>query len=229
LVFRQKSIVLVNKSADRDPGRSTGSITVRSYSMSIYSAGDRTPFTYVITHIPSGKKYYGSRYKKGCVPDDLWSNYFTSSAKIKSLIETDGLNSFLVKIRKIFNSVEKCRDWESRFLHKINARENSDWLNEHNGESSFFNISKASDITRQRMSKVRLGKPKSESMKLNAMWYYELQFDNGSIEYIKGKVNVLLRLGRTDWETIRVKIKHKNGYIAKDNVTIKRMPKYFKP
>ena len=227
MIFRKNTRNLVNKIADRDPGRSTGSITVRSYSMNIYSAGDRTPFTYVITHIPTGKRYYGSRYKKGCLPNDLWTNYFTSSQKIKLLIEQDGLKSFSCEVRKIFNSVVECRTWESRFLHKIDARSNPNWLNEHNGGSSFFNISSASDLTKQRMSHARLGKPKSESMKKNAMWYYELRFDNGSVEYIKGKVNVLARLNRVDWETIRVKIKTKNGYIAKDNVTIKRMPKQF--
>ena len=197
--------------------------------MSIYSAIDRTPFTYVVTHIPTGKKYYGSRYKKYCQPEDLWTTYFTSSQNIHSLIQETGKQSFLISIRKIFATVEECRYWESRFLHKINAQLNPNWINAHNGDSKFYNISSASNITKQRMSKVRLGKPKSDTMKHNAMWYYELKFDNGNVEYIKGKVNVLVRLNRKDWESIRTTIQKKNGYLRKDKVTIQRMPKSFTP
>ena len=197
--------------------------------MSIYTAIDRTPFTYVITHIPTGKRYYGARYSRYCKPEDLWTKYFTSSCYVHNLIKEDGKDLFKVSIRKVFNSVEKCRSWESRFLHKINARFNIHWLNAHNGGSDFYNISKASDITKQRMSKVRLGKPKSDSMKHNAMWYYELKFDNENIEYIKGKINVLKRLKRKDWESIRISIQKKNGYLCRDKVTIQRMPKTFIP
>ena len=197
--------------------------------MSIYTAIDRTPFTYVITHIPTGKRYYGARYSRYCKPEDLWTKYFTSSCYVHNLIKEDGKDLFKVSIRKVFNSVEKCRSWESRFLHKINARFNIHWLNAHNGGSDFYNISKASDITKQRMSKVRLGKPKSDSMKHNAMWYYELKFDNENIEYIKGKINVLKRLKRKDWESIRISIQKKNGYLCRDKVTIQRMPKSFIP
>ena len=79
------------------------------------------------------------------------------------------------------------------------------------------------------MSKIRLGKPKSESMKQNSVWYYELKFHTGTVEYIKGKLNVLTRLGRKDWETIRVCIQQKGGVVPRANVTVKRMPKSFQP
>lgn len=197
--------------------------------MDIYTAIDRTPYTYIITHMPSGWRYYGSRYSKHCQPTDLWTEYFTSSQKVKELIIQDGVNAFTVSIRKTFATVAECRCWESRFLHKIDARSNPMWINAHNGGSDFYNITPASVITRQRMSKVRLGKPKSESMKMNAMWYYELKFANGTVEYIKGKLNVLSRLGRKDWETIRVCIQRKNGFVPRSNVTVKRMPKSFRP
>jgi hypothetical protein len=48
------------------------------------------PFTYLIKHIPTGRNYYGVRYKKGCHPNDLWLKYFTSSKKIKGLIKKYG-------------------------------------------------------------------------------------------------------------------------------------------
>ena len=196
--------------------------------MNTYTAFDRTPYTYVITHIPSGKRYYGSRYAKHCHPEDLWRNYFTSSLTVKNLIEKDGIESFSFSIRKVFDTVFKCREWESRFLHKINARNNEAWINDHNGGSDFYNISPASEITKQRMSQSRLGKPKSELMKFNSMWYYELKFDDGKVEYIKGKVNVLQKLNRKDWESIRVTIQKKNGYLRRSKVTIRRMPRSFR-
>ena len=195
--------------------------------MNIYTAGDRTPYTYIITHIPTGKRYYGSRYSQYCCPDDLWTKYFTSSRTVHELIEQDGRDAFTISIRKTFTDVAECRSWESRFLHKIDARFNNAWINAHNGGSNFYNISTASDITRERMSRVRKGMPKSHSMKQNAMWYYELKFEDGNTEYIKGKVNVLHRLGRKDWETIRICIQKKNGFIPKAKAIIRRMPKDF--
>ena len=195
--------------------------------MNIYTAQDRTPYTYIITHLPTGKRYYGSRYSQYCRPDDLWFKYFTSSRAVHELIEQDGRDAFKVSIRKTFTDVAECRSWESRFLHKIDARSNDKWINAHNGGPDFYNISTASDITRERMSRVRKGMPKSDSMKQNAMWYYELKFEDGTTEYIKGKVNVLQRLGRKDWETIRVCIQKKNGFIPRAKAIIRRMPKSF--
>jgi len=195
--------------------------------MNIYTAGDRTPYTYIITHIPSGRRYYGSRYSRNCQPSDLWNKYFTSSRTVKELIKQDGINSFTFEIRKTFSTITECRAWESRFLHKIDARSNHNWLNAHNGGSDFYNTSLASEQTKQLMSKVRKGKAKSDSMKQNSMWYYELKFADDTVEYIKGKLNVLKRLGRKDWETIRVCIQRKGGRIPRANAYIRRMPKSF--
>jgi hypothetical protein len=197
--------------------------------MNIYTAIDRTPYTYVITHIPSGKKYYGSRYKKWCLPDDLWSSYFTSSNTIHELIKKNTLAEFHYEIRKIFNSIKECRSWEFRVLHKLHANTNDKWLNKHNGGKEFFNAAPASEKTKEKMSKVRLGKPKSKTMKQNAMWYYELKFLTGKTEYIKGKINVLTRLGRKDWETIRNCIKNNNGFVPRAKVFVQRMAKSFIP
>ena len=138
-------------------------------------------------------------------------------------------NVWKYEIRKIFTSINECVKWEFRVLHKLNAKSNKNWFNEHNGGKEFLNISPASDFTKQKMSKKRLGKPKSESMKQNAMWYYELKFLSGQVEYIKGKMNVLTRLKRKDWETIRICIKNNNGYVPRSKVYIKRMDKRFSP
>ena len=53
------------------------------------------PYTYLLTHVQTGKKYYGVRFAKGCNPSDLFITYFTSSKYVKSLIEEYGIESLL--------------------------------------------------------------------------------------------------------------------------------------
>lgn len=84
-----------------------------------HSAFDRTPYTYLIRHKPSGLLYYGSRYAKGCNPSDLWTSYFTSSDYVAELIERDGVDSFSFEIRKIFNVISDCLRWEERVLKRV--------------------------------------------------------------------------------------------------------------
>ena len=57
------------------------------------------PFTYCITHLKTNKKYYGSRYAKGCHPKDLGVTYFTSSMIMKSIIISEGVENFKFEIR----------------------------------------------------------------------------------------------------------------------------------
>lgn len=97
-----------------------------------------TPFTYCITFIITGQRYYGVRYAKGCHPDQLWSTYFTSSTKIKSLIEKHGKDSFTFRVRKTFNNKQDAQSWESKVLIKLNAANNPNWLNRSNGSSTFY-------------------------------------------------------------------------------------------
>jgi hypothetical protein len=87
------------------------------------------PYTYLITHIPSGMKYYGVRYAKNCSPEDLWKTYFTSSTKIKKLIEKDGKNAFVAQIRKTFTNDKDAILWETRVLTKLKIPYNTRYLN----------------------------------------------------------------------------------------------------
>lgn len=77
------------------------------------------PFTYRVTHAPSGTWYYGVRYAKGCHPSDLFKSYFTSSDLVSKLLTTDGPESFQIEVRKTFESVEHAINWEKRVLRKI--------------------------------------------------------------------------------------------------------------
>ena len=96
---------------------------------------DRTPFTYLIRHIPSGRVYYGCRFARGCSPSDLWTTYFTSSKNIHRMIEEEGVDAFESEIRRTFDSIEECRNWEHRLLKRIHAVQREDFLNKSDGKS----------------------------------------------------------------------------------------------
>lgn len=91
--------------------------------MSIY-------YTYYIFNTITNQHYYGARWAEGCTPDDLWVSYFTSSKKVKALIEQHGADSFIVQIRKTFTCKTKCREWERKVLTRLKIKSRSDWINE---------------------------------------------------------------------------------------------------
>lgn len=94
-----------------------------------------TPYTYLIKFIPTNQVYYGVRYAKNCHPSDLFVTYFTSSTEICRLIQQHGLESFIISIRKTFNSAEKARNWESKVLKRIKAAQHSRFINKSNGSA----------------------------------------------------------------------------------------------
>lgn len=82
---------------------------------------DRTPYTYFVLHIPTGLKYYGSKYGKGADPNTFWKSggYFTSSVKVKNLLNEYGIESFKAEVRKVFESPAQALNYEYRFLKKL--------------------------------------------------------------------------------------------------------------
>lgn len=135
------------------------------------------PYTYIIRHIPSNTVYYGCRYAKGCSPDDLWKTYFTSSKYVKNLIKADGLESFVVKIRRVFSSVEKCREWESKVLKRMNVIQRKDFINKTTNKSIDPEVARFSNYKRsdkakskqieigRKTGKANLGKVRSDEFK----------------------------------------------------------------
>jgi hypothetical protein len=114
------------------------------------------PYTYILTHLPSGKQYYGVRTANKLPPkDDLWNTYFSCGVKVKQLIKTDGKNSFAVKIDKTFATAEEAIKYEKQYLESLNLP-NDNWLN--------LNISGAivetSEVT-ERRRKAQTGKKHS--------------------------------------------------------------------
>jgi hypothetical protein len=116
------------------------------------------PFTYCVTHKPSGRKYYGVRFKNGCKPSDLWNKYFTSSKVIHILIKKDGLSAFDIEIRKTFKTKEDAIEWEFKVLRRVKVVGRSEWINASAGKAAPCNGRKHDEVTREKMSLSQCGK-----------------------------------------------------------------------
>jgi hypothetical protein len=108
----------------------------------------------------------------------LWTTYFTSSVIIKNLINLYGKDAFLYEIRKTFSSANDSRKYEHKFLSKINAARNPNWLNSSNGSGKFHCTPESSAKaglkhrgktisveTREKISKSSKGRPSSRKGK----------------------------------------------------------------
>jgi len=93
--------------------------------MSIYS---NIPYTYLIGWSNHNKFYYGARWAKNCLPEDLWVTYFTSSKHVKLFREQHG-EPDIIQVRKIFNDVHECKIYENKILQKLNVLLDDKWLN----------------------------------------------------------------------------------------------------
>lgn len=114
-----------------------------------------TPFTYIITHIPSNVKYYGVRFAECCHPSDLGTTYFSSSKTVKSLIQEEGISNFAFEVRKLFETKQAAINWESKFLLRVKAAQSPHWFNKNNGGRNFIwpRGKPKSELTKQRMRK----------------------------------------------------------------------------
>jgi len=95
-----------------------------------HTAGDRTPYTYVVRFPSLNRLYYGVRYGANCHPSELGVGYKSSSTLVKHLLTENSDTIF--KVRKIFNSVEKAKRWETRVLTRIDAAKHPAFLNKQN-------------------------------------------------------------------------------------------------
>lgn len=93
-----------------------------------------TPFTYLIGWPELNTYYYGSRYRAGCHPSDLWTKYFTSGKKVWAFRELHG-DPTLIQIRRTFKTKDQAVDWEHKVLKRLDAARRPDFLNGTNGKA----------------------------------------------------------------------------------------------
>lgn len=112
------------------------------------------PYTYIISHKPSGVKYYGVQYGKKAHPNNLGVTYFSSSKFLKKLIEEEGIDNFEFSVRKIFTDKKSAVTWERKFLERIDAKSSPMWFNKYNGTGAINPGGyKFDEVTRTRMRK----------------------------------------------------------------------------
>lgn len=102
-----------------------------------FSAGDRSPYTYLVYSFPTNQIYYGVKYAKGCMPSDLGKTYFSSSRKLHRLIKEHGREAFRFEVRLIFKSIEQAKRCETKVLQKFDVRNNNKFLNKHNNDGFY--------------------------------------------------------------------------------------------
>lgn len=102
-----------------------------------HTAGDRTPYTYLIgwTHLDIW--YYGRRTAINCHPDEFWVEYFTSSEKVRDFRIDNGEPDY-IKIDKIFSDINETVDYEILVLKFLDAKHNPMFLNGHNGDGNGY-------------------------------------------------------------------------------------------
>jgi hypothetical protein len=122
------------------------------------------PYTYLVGWSKHEKYYYGVRYAVDCNPTDLWQTYFTSSSKVKQLRKVLG-EPDVIQVRKTFNTREQARTWETKVLKKMKVILREDFLNEHDNPSPPINDRIMTQETKDKISAVHKGKPKSEEHK----------------------------------------------------------------
>ncbi len=98
---------------------------------------ENTPFFYIIRHHLSGKiyaGYYGNRKGKRSSKDFLTEfGYQTSSKHIDKMIKCGGLDSFSIDRIRHFENKKAAQRYEKKFLCKVDALNNENFINKTNG------------------------------------------------------------------------------------------------
>lgn len=94
------------------------------------------PFFYIIEEKSTGMYYAGAKWAQDSNPYNFMTStgYKTSSKIIHTLIENNGLDSFVVRKIKTFSDPTNAYIYETRFLKKVNAQINPRFYNKHNNE-----------------------------------------------------------------------------------------------
>ena len=99
------------------------------------------PFTYLIGWSKHNIWYYGMRYAQNTTPDDLWSNYFTSSKYVKNFRIEYG-EPDVIQVRKTFTTKEAAIKWEHTVLKRLKVLTLDKWLNKNIGGTKFYSCIK---------------------------------------------------------------------------------------
>ena len=95
------------------------------------------PYFYIIQNVYNKKYYAGSKYSRKDCDESLLlkeNGYCTSSSIINKIIEKNGIDSFIIRKIKVFDSAQFAYNYETRFLKKVDAANNINFYNCHNND-----------------------------------------------------------------------------------------------
>jgi hypothetical protein len=97
------------------------------------------PYFYIIQHKETGKYYAGSKYAEDANPENFMveGGYQTSSNNIESIIEAEGLDTFVIRKIRTFRTGQGAYNYETKFLQRINAAAHPLFYNGHNNDGYF--------------------------------------------------------------------------------------------
>lgn len=103
------------------------------------------PYFYVIQDKRNGIYYAGAKWAKDANPSNFMveGGYETSSNTIKFFIEKHGRDNFIIRKLRVFETADQVQDYETRFLLRVDAKNNSRFYNGHNNDYLFSTNSKA--------------------------------------------------------------------------------------
>ena len=129
-------------------------------------------YTYLIGWSKLNKFYYGVRFAKNSIPEDLWITYKTSSKHVQAFVAEHG-NPDIIQVRKTFHNIDKARLWEHKVLRRLGVIKDERFLNKTDNKS----IDSTCQLKGEKHPNfgkhhspetiVRMKKPKSEIAKLN--------------------------------------------------------------
>lgn len=136
-------------------------------SKSIYTATDRTPYTYYIYWKHLNLHYYGKRSGRGCHPEELFVTYFTSS-KLVSDVRAEYGEPDIIFVHKIFSDTLSCSAQEENILKGVGnfgAARHLNWLNQTNGNLNWDTTGKPNTPEqKQKISNSTKGRPRPYEM-----------------------------------------------------------------
>lgn len=97
-----------------------------------------TPYFYIIQDVRNGMYYAGAKWAPDANPDNFMveGGYTTSSKTINELINRHGLNNFVVRKIRSFETADEAQYYETRFLRKLDAKRHPRFYNGHNNDGA---------------------------------------------------------------------------------------------
>ena len=120
------------------------------------------PYTYLIGWSKLDRWYYGVEYADRCKtanPNNLWTNYFTSSSVVAAMRIEHG-EPDVIEVRKVFTSKEAAILWEEKVLQRMRVLYSDRWLNTNVSGAIVMTAEQyAENGRKQSATKKALGKP----------------------------------------------------------------------